>query len=127
MKPEEALKILQELDLDSLGDIEEGILPEAAIEAIKVAINTLRITTSLPTIPPIYKLCGWAARDEKPSPTNLAFFSTKPERQNNLRNRDGWWASNGGFIAPWCLPNELFPDLKWEDEPIEVEITMRQK
>ena len=33
------------------------------------------------------------------------------------------WCDYGDFIS---LPKEMFPELTWEDEPIEVELTIRK-
>lgn len=54
-----------------------------------------------------YKL--WVARD---ADGEIAFFKEKPERSEYL------WESK------WlcCIRSEMFPGIKWEDEPLEVEI-----
>lgn len=54
-----------------------------------------------------YKL--WVARDVD---GEIAFFKEKPERSEYL------------WEAKWfcCIRREMFPDIKWENEPIEVEI-----
>lgn len=54
-----------------------------------------------------YKL--WVARD---ADGEIAFFKEKPERSEYL------------WEAKWlcCIRSEMFPDIKWKNEPIEVEI-----
>ena len=66
------------------------------------------------------KLTGWVARDREFEPyygTGLILFREKPRR-----SFDTW---SGEIVSQ--LPWRLFPDLKWEDEPVEVEIIIRKK
>ena len=51
----------------------------------------------------------WIARDKDGS---LCEYNTKPFRENG-----SWELSSNGCVE---LDNNLYPDLKWEDEPIEV-------
>lgn len=53
----------------------------------------------------------WVARDKN---GKLCLYETKPERDYDVKT----WQS-GRFCQ---MPKHLFPDLTWEDEPIEVEI-----
>lgn len=54
----------------------------------------------------------WVARDKD---GDLKFFANKP-----IRNED-YWAEHP--LGEFCRINDwLFPELKWEDEPIEVNI-----
>lgn len=59
----------------------------------------------------------WIARDED---NHLRVYLNKPIRYGF------YWQSvdtyNGVNIQCISLPNNLFPNLKWEDEPIEVDI-----
>ena len=77
---------------------------------------------------------GWVARDDD---RTLTFFFSKPHRacyvndeiyfENELEDGMIPWVwsalknSNQEYIL---LPTTMFPDLKWEDEPIEVELTI---
>lgn len=66
------------------------------------------------------KLTGWIARDREFDSyygTGLILFGEKPRK-----SYDCW---NGDIVTQ--LPWELFSDLKWNDEPVEVEITIRKK
>lgn len=54
----------------------------------------------------------WVARDDN---GKLCLYETKPERDYDLKI----WQAGWFFIG---VLNHLFPDLTWEDEPIEVEI-----
>ena len=56
-----------------------------------------------------YKL--WVARDIN---GYLFAYEDKPKRCDNQRE---WF---GCFLSP--MENSFFPELKWEDEPIEVEL-----
>ena len=63
------------------------------------------------------KVKGYIARDAFRE--ELCLYNEKP-----YRNHDGlgiWKVGMGGNIY---LPKEMFPDLKWEDEPMMVEITI---
>ena len=69
---------------------------------------------------PEVKLTGWVARDIQHDPflgLGLVLFEEKPGRSC------GCWSGEIAAQLPW----ELFPDLKWEDEPVEVEVTIRKK
>ena len=66
----------------------------------------------------------WAARDEE---GQLAFFSEQPKRPHAL-DPPGVWQDMSGSSWEWSEqygPDPL-PDLRWEDEPVEVEITIRR-
>lgn len=63
---------------------------------------------------------GWFARDSREDPLfglGLCLHHIKPKREG-----DSW----SGLTIAMHLPWNLFPELKWEDEPIEVEITIKQ-
>lgn len=66
----------------------------------------------------------WLARDKS---GELSLFELKPQRTNNI------WLSGPGQIGyMWHivdkdLNNSLFPDLMWQDVPIEVEIVRKRK
>ena len=77
----------------------------------------------------------WVARDKNikycyDNETSFLwlYFGSKPIRNNkpydpNLCDMDYtgcWLAQDYGLIIP--LDNSLFPNLKWEDEPVEVSI-----
>lgn len=57
---------------------------------------------------------GLVARDEDGC---LKFFDEKPIREENF------WINTGDQIQ---LKEELFPDVTWESEPIEVELNIRK-
>lgn len=61
------------------------------------------------------KIHGWVARDNDLNHIHL--FSDKP-----LRDRYEW--ASGSY--PLTLPNEMFPDLTWESEPVEVELLIKK-
>jgi len=74
----------------------------------------------------IEKVKGWIARDDDGT---LAIHYEKPRRvcyQNGNIMPDGtpWvWENEAGY---GLLPVKIFPDLKWEDEPLEVELTIKR-
>lgn len=65
------------------------------------------------------KIKGWMARDEDGA---LYVFASKPQRAKGIYKEDIW--DNGDAALP--LPKSIFLDLKWEDEPIEVELTIHR-
>lgn len=69
---------------------------------------------------PEAKLTGWVARDSEYNPYSglgLILFNKKPRKSYDC------WSGDIVTHLPW----KLFPDLKWNDEPMEVEITIRKK
>lgn len=62
---------------------------------------------------------GWVARDSNGS---LYFYRCKPERVR-LNSNDGLWMSE----TLNELNSDLFPDLTWESDPIEVELIVKRK
>ena len=69
---------------------------------------------------PEVKLKGWVARDKEYNSyfgLGLVLFNGKPRRSCNC------WSGTIAAQLPW----EIFPDIKWEDEPMEVEIIIRKK
>lgn len=74
----------------------------------------------------IEKIKGWVARDDDGT---LAIHYEKPRRvcyYNNEIVLDGtpWvWENEAGY---GLLPVKIFPDLKWEDEPLEVELAIKR-
>ena len=66
------------------------------------------------------KLKGWVARDKFDN--GLSIYSVaKPERKKFYWSNDGNKGASRMFIN-----KELLPELKWEDEPIEVELIIRR-
>lgn len=64
---------------------------------------------------------GWVARA---SDGHLVLFKRKPDREIYMRsNNNGLWF--GGSMTE--LDSNLFPDLTWDDEPIECEIIIKRK
>lgn len=78
----------------------------------------------------ITKLKGWIARNRFVQWTSkgpnfdglgdLNFFVNKPKREGT----DGWWWNVKGDKLK--LNENSFPKLKWTDEPIEVQLTIKQ-
>lgn len=64
---------------------------------------------------------GWVARDEDGQ--LCIFYKGKPHRGGCNR----WWYSGYCAEGDWmCIDNKMFPELTWEDEPIEVELTIKK-
>ena len=68
------------------------------------------------------KIKGWVARDSSDS---VNVFYEKPFRQKygdfHERGISAYW--EGAVLA--MLKPDMFPELRWEDKPIEVELTIR--
>lgn len=66
------------------------------------------------------KLKAWVARDKFFD--GLSIYSVvKPKREK------GFWSNDGNKDASCMFINKkLFPELKWKDEPIEVELIIRR-
>ena len=72
-----------------------------------------------------YKLQGWVARDEcSGDESNLYIGQQKPKRIAGSGPGFGMWCDYGEFMA---LPAEMFPELSYNDEPVEVEIIIKRK
>ena len=67
-----------------------------------------------------YKIKGWVARDCY----GLWFYKQKPYRVNG--NHTLHWTDEFGPNSEYGLNEELFPDLSFDDEPIEVELTIKK-
>ena len=66
------------------------------------------------------KIKGWVSRDSVEDGfigTGLIFHLSKPSRCTRE-----WSSQSIAMYLPW----EMFPNLKWEDEPIEVELVIRK-
>ena len=72
-----------------------------------------------------YKLQGWVARDEcSGEESNLYIGQQKPKRILNEEPGFGMWCDFGEFMA---LPADMFPQLTYKDEPVQVEIIIKTK
>lgn len=60
----------------------------------------------------------WVARNKDGW---LVLFESKPVRG------EGFWYTNSRDDDSMPINSSLFPDLKWEDEPIEVEIKIKEE
>lgn len=65
-------------------------------------------------------ICGWVARDKRGT---ICLYSECPERFNAPINE---WGTDYP-LQYYCLSKELFPDLTWDDDPIEVELIIKRK
>lgn len=66
---------------------------------------------------------GWIARDEKAyNGYDLhLFIKQKPKRRGTMP----YWIGKIGYSI--TLDDSLYPNLTWQDEPIEVELTIKNK
>ena len=68
----------------------------------------------------------WIARDKD---GQLTLFTNKPHRCTDVGWDNESWdvVSMDEFTDTMILNPNLFPNLTWEDEPIEVELTLKKK
>ena len=64
---------------------------------------------------------GYVARDEYSGGRIFLHYPNIPHRALRVNT---WY--NLENINPIRLPVEMFPNLKWEDEPIKVELTIKR-
>ena len=65
-----------------------------------------------------YKIKGWvAARDQDET---LHVFQVEPRK---IGDEGRWWDRDYMSIE---ISKDAFPELTWEDEPIEVELTIKK-
>lgn len=92
---------------------------------VEQAEKAAEVPTELDSFP---KVKGWVARCKWACPEELYFYKgEKPVRcgsQVEDAGGDFYWDFNEEIVP---LPPTMFPDLKWEDEPIEVEMIIRKK
>ena len=68
-----------------------------------------------------HKFIGWIARNSKEYYNQLLLI---PGEEPPSRMTTYWLA---GFTWGYTvIPNEAYPELKWEDEPIKVEFTIKE-
>lgn len=70
-----------------------------------------------------YKIKGWVARDQDEGlyGSNLYFGYEKPRKIG--KEPFVIWGNFGDCIS---IPKDMFPELTCEDEPIEVELTIKK-
>lgn len=59
-------------------------------------------------------------------PGNLSLFSSKPERDYFDWNDRTYGFYNHDNEEALNLPSSLFPEITWESDPVEVEITIKK-
>lgn len=70
-----------------------------------------------------YKIKGWIARDkhtQNAARSDLYLFSQRPEWSES---QSSWLALSAFFLFP--IPSKWFPEMKYTDEPVEVELTIK--
>ena len=69
-----------------------------------------------------FKIKGYVARDKDPGVySDLYLYYNKPTWDEKCQ----YWTSKSESIK--TLPQEWFPELKYTDEPMEVELSIKQK
>lgn len=70
-----------------------------------------------------YKIKGWVARDKN---NDLYLHWTKPEKIMRLNQFVAWRNPHDLMEPIQRLSSNLFPELTWESEPIEVELIIKK-
>lgn len=65
---------------------------------------------------------GWVARDSNLNGSLLALFFDRPEREPYGESEGYWSVPDQNFHQ---LPTEAFPELTWEDEPVECKVIIK--
>jgi hypothetical protein len=65
---------------------------------------------------------GYVARDKN---GDIWFHYYKPKRENDIEKT--WWGSSDKQFKIYDFDFPEYKDLKWEDEPVEVELTLKRK
>ena len=67
----------------------------------------------------------WIARDKD---GELTLFSNKPHRCTSIGKDNEYWdiVLVNKYTSAMILNSNMFPNLTWEDEPIEVELIIKQ-
>ena len=82
------------------------------------------ITKALIDFNSLPKIKGWVARDRNGA---LHFHKDKPHREYDCAWYTDWKRHPEPEIFHLRLPKQMdFPELKWEDEPIEVELLIKK-
>ena len=68
------------------------------------------------------KIHGWVARDGLERVNELCVYNEKPIRPSE--DSLAIWRTTGGGVLR--LPKEMFPEIIWESEPVEVELLIRK-
>ena len=67
-----------------------------------------------------YVIKGWVARDNKGDSDSLSIYrDIKPNRLNE----EGLWENMSDFMT---IPKDMFPEIKWEDEPVKIEMIIKK-
>lgn len=68
------------------------------------------------------KIHGWVARNKEICGGRLSFFTKKPQRGTR-----SWLEPDTMEDLPYeGLPKDMFPEISWESEPVEVELLIRK-
>jgi len=68
---------------------------------------------------------GWVAVDTALGERRVIFFPNKPVR--DVLTDVHYWAATRPNYESIQLGSNLFEDIRWEDEPVEAEITIKIK
>lgn len=93
-----------------------GYVEDVNMAARQAYIKAAQDFDKLPSIK------GWVARDKDGS---LHFFGTKPERYEGY-DIHRWWVSGACIQCALGFRKNWYPNLKWEDEPIAVRLTLSE-
>lgn len=67
---------------------------------------------------------GWIAKDGDEL-ERVCFFNTVPVRGKGIFQKKQWICREAGWY--FYLPKHLFKEMKWEEEPVKVSITIKDE
>lgn len=118
--------------IDNMTEEQKETISKKLTESSEVSYEQVqqRLKDAFASSHPEATISGWVARNQPISfadKGNLTLFAEKPMRDyydyNDLTY--GFWSDNEKPTIP--LSVDLFPSLTWQDNPIEVEITIKPK
>lgn len=100
---------------DAAGDYDE--YADGQVVGLAAALRIIDEVEKEHPIPAEDTIKGWVARDEN---GQVWLYAQRP-----FRNHTVWTTDKGRYFIR--IYDTLFPSLRWEDEPIEVEIIIKSK
>ena len=79
-----------------------------------------KVLKFIDSLPQEQTIRGWLARDRGKVYDDLSIYTGEcPYRDEEY----GWWENRGYYMQ---LPSDIFPEVTWENEPVEVQLTIRK-
>ncbi len=114
------------IDPSTLTEEQKEAISKKLAELPKVSYEEMqqRLKEAFTPPQPEATIRGWIARDSKRASNSLHFH------RNEVARGKFYWENKSPdrpIGESLILPEDMFPTLTWQDEPIEVEITIKPK